>query len=173
MLSQRCALGSTCTTGDSHLPALMASASLRLLCWVHYIQILSSDEGKTCTTTMSRTVSEHNEFSWFQHRLNLSAPARHCPWSVSLHSLGWGVESAHLNWKHVLKPLGSWHTSLGNSSAAALIHHTFHALSHAKHRRLGKIPSRDGRLSKRIFRRSVWNIFWLKRNIKATSCTCK
>lgn len=114
-----------------------------------------------------------NSLGWFQHCLNLLALARRYPWSVDPCCLGWCVEAAHLNWKHVLKPLWSWHTSPGNSSAAALIHHAFHTLSRAKQRRLGKIPSRDGRLSKCIFRGSVWNFFWLKWNMEITSCTCK
>lgn len=143
-----------CTTGDSHLSTLMASANLRQLHWVHYTQLLGSDEGKTFTATRNKTVPEHNEFSWFQHRLNVSAPGRHYLRSVNPSCLGCCVESAQLNWKHVLRHLWSWHTSLGNSPAAALIHHTFHDLSHAKQRRLGKINSRDGRLSKCIFRGS-------------------
>ena len=134
-LSQRCPvwLHARYRWFSFYLPTLMASASLRQLHWVHYVQLHRSDEGKTLTTTLKKTVSEHNELSLFQLRLNLSTLARHYPWSMNPYCLSWCVKSAHLNWKHVLKHLWCRHTSFRNSSAAALTYHTFHGDSTADH----------------------------------------
>lgn len=128
--------------------SLMPSATLRQLRWVHYILLHRSDKGKTLTTMLKKTVSEHNELSLLQRHLNLSTLARHYLWWRNQYCLSWRVNWANLNWKQLLLYFRSTHTGLRKSCPTTLICCTSHwtawltasfTLLDAKQRRLGKI----------------------------------